>query len=644
MVRLTSDFWKKVVLFLIGLILLSLATLLNWADFLFPDLSLSQSLLSEKSYEKTILMTAILTISIFLLLAYFRISAIAKHIANTILNQRKQLIAIVASLSIFAAAFLPFGGARFLIYYFFAVPGFIFLFLAVWPRASMITTKVGPELSSIFYGMKERNFIILMFSSTFLFTNLISLFVFEHSPHVITGIAHVFHAKIFSAGELFIPSHPLKEFFDAPNDVMINNGKWYTHFPPGHTFMIMLGLLLGIPWIINPLLGSITVVTIYYLGKNIYDEKTARLAALFGLLSPFLIFMSSEFYNHATSLLFATLFILFFVKVVKGGSFSHALFAGLSLGIVINTRLLTAFALSLPFVVYSLWLLVKFKKQYWAKLLVMFFIVMVFVGILLIFNYFTNGSPLVFGYELSNLPMGNQHKIGFQHNETSSFTALDGFVNTVNRLRLLNKLLYEWPIPSLFFVLILFMSMTKDKWDYLLLFSFFSVVVAYFFWFYPGHEFGPRYLYCSVGILVLLTARGILNIPEFIKNVFGIPRSKTKRAIFIGLFLCFFISTSVNYYLWIKFYSSENWRWYKNTNIIPTVKEMNIENAIIFMNPSNGLYRSVFLENSLEIDNSNIIYAKDLGDKNTLLMNYYPNRNYYITDGLEIHKVFNSKK
>jgi asparagine N-glycosylation enzyme membrane subunit Stt3 len=85
------------------------------------------------------------------------------------------------------------------------------------------------------------------------------------------NIDQVFHAKIFLNGHLTVPSHQYKEFFDFTHN--INNGKWYSEYPPGHTFTLMLGLLLGAPWIVNPLLGSLSIVLFYLIGREVFDEK-----------------------------------------------------------------------------------------------------------------------------------------------------------------------------------------------------------------------------------------------------------------------------------------------------------------------------------------------------------------------------------
>ena len=57
----------------------------------------------------------------------------------------------------------------------------------------------------------------------FIFTNLFSYFIFDHTPHVHDEICYIFQAKIFKSGQLYVPSSCEKEFFDFAH--MINNGK-----------------------------------------------------------------------------------------------------------------------------------------------------------------------------------------------------------------------------------------------------------------------------------------------------------------------------------------------------------------------------------------------------------------------------------
>ena len=77
--------------------------------------------------------------------------------------------------------------------------------------------------------------------------------------------------------------------------MILRDNKWYSVYPPGHSLLIVLGGFIYAPWPMNSLLGRLTVVLIYFLGTEIYNERTGRLAALLGALSPFLFIMSSGF-------------------------------------------------------------------------------------------------------------------------------------------------------------------------------------------------------------------------------------------------------------------------------------------------------------------------------------------------------------
>ena len=119
----------------------------------------------------------------------------------------------------------------------------------------------------------------------------------EHVPRIHDDVAQLFQARLFAHGRLFASSPPVPQFFDMMP--MINDGKWYSQYPPGHPVMLMLGVLIHAPWLINPLLGALTVVVTYFLGKEVYDEPVARLGALLLAFSPYLALTSGQFINHS---------------------------------------------------------------------------------------------------------------------------------------------------------------------------------------------------------------------------------------------------------------------------------------------------------------------------------------------------------
>lgn len=486
----------------------------------------------------------------------------------------------------------------------------------------------------VLFVTKPTFFLGVLFLIFFTLTNLSSYFLFEHIPHVKDSIAQVFHAKIFALGKLTVPSPEHREFFDMQGmwdkSTMINNGKWYSQYPPGHSFLLMLGILFNAPWVINPLLGSLTVVLLYFLGKELYDERTGRLSALLGMLSPFILFMSSEFMNHASALFFFTAFTLFFAKTMHAKRAYYAIIAGVCLGMILNIRPLTAFALALPFVFASGYLLMAQFRKYLLPMAAMMAAFLILAGVLLSFNYLTNGDPLLFGYVVL---YGPEHLPGFGNAAWGEpHTPIQGLRHTLNDLNGLNKFLFEWPVPSLFFVFLLFVSLPRNKWDYLLFASFVSLVAIYFFYWFHNWCFGPRFFYESATALIVLTARGILRLPVLLRSILNLPVTIKKIHASVTAFvaLSFFVGACSNIPALVQEYGNNYMD--VNAEVLHAVKKKGIKKAIIFTRSS---YTSVLPENSPLLD-GDIIYARDLGEKNHLLMSAFPGYKYYLADGPNI--------
>lgn len=496
--------------------------------------------------------------------------------------------------------------------------------------------------------VNQRTFLFIVFIIPFLATLLISYFVFDQIPHVQDSIAQVFQAKIFASGQLYAASHPFKEFFDYTH--MINNGKWYSQYPPGHAFFLMIGVLLGIPWIINPLLGALSVLIIFFLGKEIHDKKTGQLAAVFTILSPFFLFMSSEFMAHSSAMFTIALFALFFVKAVKEKTFVYACLAGISLGLCAIIRSYTAFALCIPFLVYGMILIFKKPRQYISLFITIAFFTLIFIAFLLIYNQITNGHPFKFGYTVL---YGPGHGLGFGKGTWGSpHTFLKGLTNFWDSIKALNLHLFGWPYISLLPVVILLISRKMRRWDFIFFFSFLSLGIAYIFYWYHDLCFGPRFLYEALPFLVILSARAILVLPELVKEKLRIKKTSAKsiRIILASIIVVLFLYSAVNtmpklikgdepnFYWKDRGYANSYWG--VDVYLSNLVKRKELTNSIVFVHydypvfPFDSLlwYGSGFLNNSPAL-NDDVIYARHLGARDTLLMNYYPNRQYYLYTG-----------
>lgn len=156
-----------------------------------------------------------------------------------------------------------------------------------------------------------------------------------------------------------------------------------------------------------------------------------------------------------------------------------------------------------------------------------------------------------------------------------------------------------------------------------------SIVFWFFFWFHGVSPMGPKYYYEIVPLLVLLTVRGIEQVKNF--NI---------RPLITLLVL-------TNVCLYIPQASKGFERWGCNLNCYNEVKKNDLHNCIVFIRNLPGdpkktflinrfNYLSVGFRNSIKIEESDIIYANDLGeDKNKLLIDLYPTRKIYLFEYLE---------
>ena len=501
----------------------------------------------------------------------------------------------------------------------------------------------------------RRLFIIIAFGIPFLVTCLVSHLVFGGIPHVQDSIAQVFQGKIFASGRLYAQSHPLKEFFDYTH--MINNGRWYSQYPPGHSLFLVFGVLLGLPWLVNPLLGSLAVLLVYFLGRRLYDEKTGRWAAIFTMLSPFFIFMSSEFMSHSSAMFTFVVFAFCFFQVIRTRKKHWALFAGLFLGLCMLTRPYTAFGLVIPFVLYALVLLYRKPKEHFSLLASVLAALVPSVVFLLLYNYYTNGAPLRFGYTVL---YGPAHGLGLGKGIWDEpHTLARGLADLWDSIRALNTHFLGWPVVTFLPILVLLASGKALATDYLLLASFASLAGIHVLYWYHDLCLGPRFLYEALPFLVILTVRGLSITPHFFKERLGFRRMNVAQAgrVVVGTVVVLFlydvfitipglIRGKSDYFWTDRQYANSYWG--VDAYLENLVKRQQLANAIVFVDfdyPAIRLdsllwYGSGFLNNSPALQD-NIIYARHRGSCDTLLMNYYPDRKYYIYQGkLQMGGVF----
>ncbi|MBI5575788.1 MAG: glycosyltransferase family 39 protein [Deltaproteobacteria bacterium] len=449
------------------------------------------------------------------------------------------------------------------------------------------------------------------------------LFFGKHKTNVIgfdlDSISYYTQAKIFSAGKLSVPSHELKEFFTTGN--VVNDGKFYSKYFPGWPLILSAGVKSGIPWVVNPLLGLMTLIVVYFTGKEIYDRDTAFLAMLLLLFSTNFYYLNTTYLSEPSSLLFSSLFFYFAVRTIKEPGVSVALPAGIFLGVSFLVRPYSAVAVALPVIGYFLYLAAGDRRKMMAPFFAAAAGALPSIAALLAYNHLQTGSFLVSPFEHYN-PFD---KLGF------GLRSLDVFVNPAeyNVLSGIKNMLINVGAVNIVGILFSFIFLCfvavrkKTRWDMLLLAIVFLIIVMHVFY----HAKQSRYYHAAFFALALLTARGMTLSELSFRKWLG--NAEIRNFGFMAILFAAITSVAVTMSP-LKIYKR-----YKICQLYrqpyTLVESNNIHRSIIFVKSVPEAYNNIsyYIQNPLDYT-GDVLYVRDLGERNVELMNHYPNRSYYV--------------
>ncbi|OGL40956.1 MAG: hypothetical protein A3C43_03875 [Candidatus Schekmanbacteria bacterium RIFCSPHIGHO2_02_FULL_38_11] len=473
----------------------------------------------------------------------------------------------------------------------------------------------------------------------FLISSFFSVFVLQGIPHIQDETVYLFQAKVFAMGKLYAIPNKLGEFFDY--EFIINEGgKWYGKYFFGFPLLLSLGVILGYPLIINPLIGGISIIFISLFGREFLGKETERFLPLLCLLSPFYLFMCATHLSHPSALLFSSIFIIYFLESIKKHSWKYSFLSGAALGFNFNIRPYDSVLIAAPFFIYGIYHLMK--KEIKLKQVVFFIASFLFFFMLfLLYNFTLTGDAFQtpFNKYCPTDRLGFGKEIGLPYLKEYGHTFWDGLDNTRKNLKLISEGLLGWPILTFFLIIVPFLFKSKNKWDWISLSSFSAVVFGYIFYYFDGIAFGARYYFITLPMLLVLTIRGITFIDEPIKKLtqkyFKLSPFSAENVLPIIIF--FLISRNIIFYIPERIAEYGNRYWNIDKVLEQEVKKSSIHNAVIFIKSGNfrkgeaapNYYGAGFMLNSPQLD-TDIIYARDLGDeKNEKLMREFSKRKYF---------------
>jgi hypothetical protein len=353
-----------------------------------------------------------------------------------------------------------------------------------------------------------RRFMLLVGALTFALALAVGWIMFRWTGATIDEYSQLWQAHLMTGGRLYARAEPYPEFFGTMQTVSWA-GRWFSHFPIGGPAIYALGLLLGLPQLVNPLLAGCASAAVYRFLAAIGDETEARATALLFALSPFVLIVAGSRLDHV-----GTLTAVWIALAALPGWLSSkrtaaanrsAAIIGASLGFATVIR---PYDGAIATAVVGGFQLISARRRgtLWRSLIVQLCAGLVPVTALLLTNRALTGDALTFAYDILN---GPDHRPGF-HMSPLGFehTPVTGLYRVSLYLMRLNESLLGWPVPVVVLIagaMAAWRSVTK--WDHLLLAFLFTTLLAYWIYWGDGSFYGPRFLFNVVPIFLLFVAR-----------------------------------------------------------------------------------------------------------------------------------------
>ena len=406
-----------------------------------------------------------------------------------------------------------------------------------------------------------------------------AIYVFHRSPSTSDEIAQLWHARILLHGRMSLPVDPNREFFAL--ETVVDVGRWYSQFPIGGPLIAVPGTLLGVPWLVNPILAGFAVVAMYHFARRAYGEAEGRaIAALFSV-TPMMLRMAGTGMNHVSVLLLTTCTLAALAGWERATTTRRALAysagIGVALGVMATIRPLDALVVSAVVGCFQLWV-IRGRWNRIRELALQTACGAIGVAPLLYANWATTGSAFRFGYEVL---WGAGTGVGF-HPDPYGVThtlsqAIDYAMTYIGEL---NMALMSWPVPAMAVVLIGLLAMRRaTRWDALVLGLFGAQVIGYACYWYRGEFLGPRFLYTALPAIIVLVARA----PFLVGERLG---SRWRRGAVAFTILCLVVAwcaPGLPFNVWGLARQDRGVRQILRVDIAGTVHAANVHHALVFL-------------------------------------------------------------
>lgn len=352
---------------------------------------------------------------------------------------------------------------------------------------------------------------------------LMSQFAFQHMPHVEDEVAYLFQARTFADGRLTLPAPPEAAWPGLEYYLLeIRDGRWFSVTLPGWPAVLALGVLIGAPWVLNPVFAGISVLLAYDITRRRAGTDAGDMVALMMATSPWLLAAAASLMPHTLTLM---LILLAWWSILRSEDSGRnrgpaMLLAGLAMGLVFAARPMDGLVMG---GLTGLWI-VTGRGRNWLRAAQYGFGCVAVGSLLLAYNAHVSGHPLLLPLtDYLNRSWGvgaNAYGFGPDIGPPGGWlgldlwpghSALEAFLNTINALTSLQFDLLGWPIGSLALIFAWLLWQKKAGFDLAMaLVAVVVIVVMALYWFADTYYMGPRYWFIAAFAFFYLAGRGCM--------------------------------------------------------------------------------------------------------------------------------------
>ena len=493
------------------------------------------------------------------------------------------------------------------------------LALALSPRGARLLDR----LSRTVLEWSPARFGLLLFIVGTTFYALVSWCVFGALPVLDDDACALMQARVFLSGRVTLPLPDLPECYWLR--FWLDNQNGLPHlcalYPPGHPALLALGLAFGAPWLVMPVFGGLLSVLVVSVGRLLFDEESARLAGLLCVFSPMVCELSATHLAHAPTACGLLLAARGVLRCLEKPSWADGASAGLGIALSFQCRAADA---AVAGAMLAVPVLASPRRAWRARGPLALAALILALGVAGQAWYWSR-TTLDWRTPGHVLGLGARGRLGF----VGDYAPATALRRLLVRIGEFNGRLLGWPVPAFLPALV---PLVSREWRAraLWLWSVPAALLAFlfFFWGWEQSYLPASYAFAAAPALLLLSAAGI----SLAARRLSVPAVRLLPPVVLPALLLF---------LPVHLRSFDDHFFSMEKSLPAIVGKAGVRNAVVFCDaidrgPRNtpvgryDYFARAFLMNDLAFEEGNVIYARNLRERNPELIAAHPDRDFYL--------------